>query len=156
MIRRVLPMLGLVVASCGSTPSNPSPTTPPRPVSPPPTVTSVSLTSSLPMGGNLPQVVRGTQVSFGASASGGTPPVEFRFKGNGIILRGWSISSSFTWDAKTDADGGDIGSGRIYFWVEARSAGRATSDLSSPTFQFDVLDCDGLDRFTPTCAAARK
>jgi len=112
------------------------------------------LTSSLPMG-PLPRVTSGTNVTFNASASGGAPPVEFRFKGNGFVLRGWSTSSSFTWDTRTDADGVARVFGRVYFWIEARSGGRANAERSSDVFEFDVLDCEGRDRFTPTCVAAR-
>ena len=148
--------VSLILTGCSSTtPSSPAPAPAPVVFAPPPTVTSVVLTSSLPMGGNLPQVPRGTMVTFGATASGGTPPIEFRFKGNGITLRGWSTEPTFTWDAKTDADGQVISAGRIYFWVDTRSGGRAAIERSSETFQFDVLECQGLARFTPTCFAAR-
>ena len=153
-VRRALVGLALILSGCGSTPSSPAPASPPAVSTPPPTVTSVVLTSSLPMG-TLLRVASGTDVTFNASASGGAPPVEFRFKGNGFVLRGWSTSSSFTWDTRTDADGVSRVFGRVYFWVEARSGGRADAERSSDVFQFDVLDCAGLDRFTPTCAAPR-
>jgi hypothetical protein len=97
----------------------------------------VALTSSLP-GGPLPSVRRGTQVTFSVTATGGTPPVEFRWKANGITLRGWSTTPTFTWDSTTSADGDVIVPGRMYFWVEARSGGRNEREAGSATLQFDV------------------
>ena len=143
-------ILVLFTGGCGSSPaaptappSNPGPTTG--------TVTTVVLTSPLAATGPLPIVRRGTPLTFSATASGGTPPVEFRWKANGIILRGWSTTPTFTWDCTTSADGEVIASGRMYFWAEARSAGRAERDIGSEVLQFDVLDCQGTDKDRLAC-----
>jgi len=97
------------------------------------------LTSSLPIG-PLTRVTSGTNVTFDASATGGTPPVEFRYRGNGFVLRGWSASSSFTWDTKTDADGMPRGFGAVSVWVEVRSGGRASAERSSEVLQFQIVN----------------
>jgi hypothetical protein len=136
--------------SCGS---SSSPQSPPVVTSPdPPTrlVARVTLASDLP-DTVTPMVRAGDVHTFTATAEGGTPPIEFRWIANGIVLRGWRTDMSFSWDGVTTADGIRAASGRMYFWVEARSAGRFDRDIGSTVLQFDVLDCQGADRFTPTC-----
>ena len=99
----------------------------------------------------LPTVRGGEIHNFTATAEGGTPPIEFRWIANGIVLRGWRTDMSFSWDGVTTADGLRAASGRMYFWVEARSAGRFERDVGSAVLQFDVLDCERGDRFVPVC-----
>jgi hypothetical protein len=96
-------------------------------------------------------VLGGDIYTFTATTEGGTPPIEFRWKGNGTVLRGWRTDTSFSWDGMTTADGTRGAFGRVYFWVEARSAGRFERDIGSEVLQFDVLDCQGADRFRPVC-----
>jgi len=43
----------------------------------------------------------------------------------------------------------------MYFWVEARSAGRFERDIGSDVLQFDVLDCQGVDRYALICNPGR-
>jgi hypothetical protein len=79
------------------------------------------------------------------TAESGTPPIEFRWIANGIVLRGSRTGTSFAWDGVTTADGVRVAPGRMYFWVEARSAGRFERDIGSAVLEFDVLDCEGVD-----------
>jgi hypothetical protein len=43
----------------------------------------------------------------------------------------------------------------MYFWVDARSAGRFERDIGSAVLEFNVLDCQGVDRFALVCNPAR-
>jgi hypothetical protein len=143
------PLACICALSCGSSPAAPVVTSPD-----PPLVTRVTLASDLPDTG-LPTVRGGDVHTFTATAEGGTPPIEFRWIANGIVLRGWRTDMSFSWDGVTTADGLRAASGRMYFWVEARSAGRFERDIGSAVLQFDVLDCQGVDRFAPVCNPGR-
>lgn len=153
--RWLKPVVALAIAlyggSCSSSPV--APTAPPPSETAPirETVTSVTLTSTLGTG-FLPRIRRGEQMTFTAEATGGTPPIEFRWKANGTIVRGWSTVPTFTWDGTTTADGLQFSGGRVYFWVETRSGGRADSERNSPVLEFDMYNCQGADRQTPFCA----
>jgi hypothetical protein len=114
----------------------------------------VTLANDLPNTA-LPVVRGGDVYTFTVTAEGGTPPIEFRWIANGIVLRGWRTDTSFSWNGVTTADGLRAAPGRMYFWVEARSAGRFERDIGSAVLQFDVLDCQGADRFTPVCSPGR-
>lgn len=137
-----LPLLGAIAsgAACDAMPSEPSPAAiasmPTTPSAPPALVQSVTLTSTLSSG----RVRRGDPVTFTAAATGGQPPIEFRFKGNGGILRGWNTAPSFTWDAATNADGVSVGVGHFYFWVEARSRSGNESERSSAVIEFTTYE----------------
>jgi hypothetical protein len=145
------PLACICALSCGSSPAAP-PVTSPDPATR--LVTRVTLASDLP-DTVLPTVRGGDVHTFRATAEGGTPPIEFRWIANGIVLRGWRTDTSFSWDGVTTADGVRAASGRMYFWVEARSAGRFERDIGSAVLQFDVLDCQGLDRFAQACNPGR-
>lgn len=110
----------------------------------------LTLTSDLPADTGFPRVRGGDVYTFTVSADGGTPPIEFRWIANGIVLRGWRTDTSFSWNGMTTADGLRM-SGRMHFWVEGRSAGSLGLDNNSAVLQFDVLDCQGVDRDTPIC-----
>ena len=75
-------------------------------------------------------------MTFTAAATGGQPPIEFRFKGNGFVLRGWNTAPIFTWDTTNDADGVRVGVGHFYFWVEARSRSGNESERNSAVMEF--------------------
>jgi len=145
------PLACICALSCGSSPAAPLVTSPDPPTR---LVTRVTLASDLP-DTVLPTVRGGDVHTFTATAEGGTPPIEFRWIANGIVLRGWRTDMSFSWDGVTTADGLRAASGRMYFWVEARSAGRFERDIGSAVLQFDVLDCQGVDRFALACNPGR-
>jgi hypothetical protein len=149
-----VPLACICALSCGSSPAAPVVTSPTSPEPPTKLVTRVTLASDLP--DTVLPTVRGGEVhTFTATAEGGTPPIEFRWKANGIVLRGWRTDTSFSWDGVTTADGIRAAPGRMYFWVEARSAGRFERDIGSDVLQFDVLDCQGVDRFALVCNPGR-
>src|SRR5688500_2406098 len=93
------PIACICALSCDLSPAAPTSADPPTRL-----VTRVTLPSDLPNTG-LPIVRGGDIYTFTATAEGGTPPIEFRWKANGIVLRGWRTDTSFSWDGVTTADG---------------------------------------------------
>ena len=112
------PLACICALSCGSSPAAPLVTSPDPPTR---LVTRVTLASDLPDTA-LPTVRGGDVHTFTATAEGGTPPIEFRWIANGIVLRGWRTDMSFSWDGVTTADGLRAASGRMYFWVEPEAS----------------------------------
>lgn len=99
-------------------------------VPPPPTrpqMTGLTLTHDIPGGQRI--IRNRAPATFVAAGQGGVPPYEYRWKINGILVRDWSASAPFKWDATIN--GQPIFPGGYKVVVEARGFGGTEPEYSA-------------------------
>jgi hypothetical protein len=122
-------ILTLVLAGCGSSPTAPSN---PRPLPLP----DLTVSDDIPGGQKI--LVPPRPVTFTAMRNGGTPPFEFQWRINNILLRDWDPATVFVWDGLT-LDGRPTVSGRHTLVVTSRTQGNtqlATAALLNFSIQY--------------------
>ena len=116
-------MLSTIVSGCGASPTSPSSTTPPYTIGPPrpvPFTPRLTITDDMPGGQHI--LVPPRPVAFTATTEGGSPPYEYAWRINNVLIRDWKLNQVLVWDGLT-LEGRPTVSGRDTLVVSRRTPG---------------------------------
>jgi hypothetical protein len=123
-------LLPIASIGCGASPTAPSTNIPPTL----PLTARMTITNDMPGGQQI--LVPPRPVTFTVTTEGGTPPYEYQWRINNVLMRDWNQNQILAWDGLT-LDGRPTVSGRYTLVVTRRTPGD-TQFASATLLRFEV------------------